>query len=186
MPQHWGLVNPEPRRQSHPAARLRRGHIGRCRSFRAERAGPFVKGPPNQNPWAHAPPPSALTLAHPYDATTLPSDSVSQPRLANIKIRSAPEWPFPRGLASEHWGFATPEPLRQTHSTTTPPPGHIGAPPNIQGGRTGRALRAQSNIRKSHAINPLGPCSPSPEPSPQPAPPLAAQPLARACRPPGC
>ena len=130
---------------------------------------------PAPSPW---PTPTMPLRCHRIQSASLLS--------ANLKIRSAPEWPFPRGLASEHWGFATPEPLRQTHSTTTPPPGHIGAPPIIQGGRTGRALRARSNIRKSRAINPLGPCSPSPEPSPQPAPPLAAHPLARACRPPGC
>ena len=88
---------------------------------------------------------------------------------------------FPRVLASEHWGFATPEPQCQTHPTASPPPRHIGAPPIIQGVRTGRAHRAQGDIQRSHVINPLGPSSPTQRLHLRPAPPLAAQPLAWAC-----
>ena len=90
--------------------------------------------------------PSPLTLSHP-SARPQPSAGA-----------------FSRVLASEHWGFGTPKPQCQTHPTASPPPGHIRAPPIIQGGRTGRAHRARGDIQRSRAINPLGPSSPTQRP----------------------
>ena len=59
------------------------------------------------------------------------------------------------------------------------PHGPLGALPLIQGGRTGRALRAPANLRRLPALKRLGSCSGSPAPSPRGNPPRVAQPLLR-------
>ena len=58
----------------------------------------------------------------------------------------------------------------------------VGAPPVIQGGRTGRALRVPGELRRPRAPKHLGPRSISPAPSPPPHPPLATPPVDPACR----
>ena len=45
---------------------------------------------------------------------------------ANPNPKSAPEGPFPRGLARQRWVLGTPEPQRQTHTAARPPHGPNG------------------------------------------------------------
>ena len=59
---------------------------------------------------------------------------------ANPKPRLAPKVPFPRGLVPQRWGLRTPEHQGQTYPAARPPPGPIGAPLLIQGGRMGKDL----------------------------------------------
>ena len=74
----------------------------------------------------------------------------------------------PKGPGNATWGLGTPEPQHRTQHATPPPPWLLGAQLVIQGRRTGRALRAPSDIRRPLAPKRLGPCSSSPAPSPRP------------------
>lgn len=183
-PQHWILGTPESQCQTHTATRPPPGPKGRRHSFRSgEPAGPSepqatFESPPCQNSWAHAPPPLCPHLGPPI---CLPHSHGLQPASLlgpNPNPRLAPKWPFPRGLAPQCWGLRTPEPQCQTHAATRSTPGPIGALPLIQGGRTGRALQAPSDLRRPPMPKPLVPCFPSPALSPRPANPLAPQPWA--------
>ena len=87
---------------------------------------------------------------------------------ATHNSRWAPKGPLRRGLEPQCLGLGTPEPQRRTHRVTAPPPGPLGAPPVIQGGRTGRALQSPGDLRRQPAPKCLGPRSRSPTPSPRP------------------
>ena len=149
--QCWGLGTNEPQPQNHTPTRPPPGPteaspiIQGGRMGRALRATSSLEGPPCQNPWAHAPLPQ-----HPHLGPSLCSPDSRQfgPASllgANPNLRSAPEGPFPRGLAPQLW-------VLWTLSTSTrltsarPPPRPIGAPRLIQGGRTGRVLRAPGDL----------------------------------------
>ena len=123
----------------------RAGHSEHLATFEA---------PPRQNHWAQAPPPQrphrGLPLRSPHSLWLCSADLLG----AKPNPRLAPEWPFPRGMAPHRWGLGTTGPQSQTHTASWPPPGPIGAPPLIQGGRTGMALRALGDIRVCMRQNP--------------------------------
>ena len=77
--------------------------------------------------------------------------------VGNNKASSAPEGPLSRGLAPPHRELGTPEPQCWTHPVPPPPPEPLGALRIIQGRRTGRALRAPGDIRRSPEPKRLGP-----------------------------
>ena len=126
-----------------------------------------------------SPRPAPPLAAEPVDVACPPLGATRNPRLA-------PEGPLRRGLAPQYLGLGTPEPQRRTHGVAPPPPGPLGTPSVIQGGITGRSLRAPGDLRWPPAPNRLGPCSRLPAPSPRSAPLLAAQQVDRDCQPPGC
>ena len=123
----------------------RAGHSEHLATFEA---------PPRQNHWAQAPPPQlphrGLPLHSPHSLQLCSAGLLG----AKPNPRLAPEWPFPRGMVPHCWGLGTTEPQGQTHTAAWPPPGPIGAPPLIQGGRMGMALHAMGDIRVCMRQNP--------------------------------
>ena len=185
----WGLPNPSAR------PTLLHCHLPVAlvchRSFRAgEQAGPSeppatFEGPPRQNDWAHdharQRPHLGPPLCSPHSWRIGPARLLG----ANPKPRLVPEYSFRRSLAPQRRGMETPESQHRSHPAAPLPPGPLGLPPVIHGGRPGRALQAPSDLRRPPMPKRLGPCSRSPAPSPRPTCPLTAQLADRAYRPPG-
>ena len=153
------------------------------------------QGPPSPRRPSKAPHPkcfspcSRSSVLSPRPAPPLAAelaDEACPPPGATHKPRLAPEGPLRRGLARQCLGLGTPEPQRWTHRLAPPPPGPLGVPSVIQGGRMGRSLRAPGDFRRPPAPKRLGPCSCSPAPSSRFTPLLAAEPVDWDCRPPGC
>ena len=141
-----GIGDPCAPSQTQTASRLPAGPIRRHRSNRpgkwAGASEPQVtfEDPLCQNPWAHAPtsqcPHISLPLCWPHNHQLRAVGLLG----TNPKPRLAPKVPFPRGLVPQRWGLRTPEHQGQTYPAARPPPGPIGAPLLIQGGRMGKDL----------------------------------------------
>ena len=184
LPQRQGLGTPEPQHRTHPAAPLAHELLGvppfiqGGRTGKAHHAHGDFQRPPAPKRWGSRsglPARSPGPVLHSAHSRRFGPASLLG---ANPDPRLAPERPLPRGLAPQCQGLGTPEPQRGTHPAAPPPPKPLGAPPVIQGGRKGRALRAAPDLRpsKAPAQTSLGYCSGSPAPSPQPNTPGAAQP----------
>ena len=115
------------------------------RTGRALPAPVTFEGPQRQNAGAHSPA-RQLPDLRPRLRSPQTADRACQPPGANFYLRSAPEGPLPRGLETQRRALGTPEPQRQIHPAASPPLRPLGAPPVIQGGRRGRALRAPSDV----------------------------------------
>ena len=154
LPQRQGLGTPEPQHQTHPAAPLAHEPLGvppfiqGGRTGNAHHAHGDFQRPPAPKRWG---PRSGLPARSPGPVLHLAHSRRFGPASllgANPDPRLAPERPLPRGLAPQCQGLGTPEPQRGTHPAAPPPPKPLGAPPVIQGGRKGRALRAAPDLRR--------------------------------------
>ena len=87
----------------------------------------------------------ALTSACPSARCTDGGSELPASRGLTLTLGWPPESPSQEaGLATQ--GLGTPEPELQTQLAAPPPPGPLGAPPVIQGGRTGRSLQAPGDF----------------------------------------
>ena len=146
-----------------------------------ERAGPSgppptFEGAPNEKAWAQA-----HVHQHPHLGPTRRSTHrwfIGPAGLlgANPNHRSAPLGPFPRGLASQRWGWGHRAQVPDSPCCPSATRAARGPPVN-QGRRMVRALRASADVHRPPALKRLGSCSGSPAPSPRPNPPCVAQPL---------
>ena len=128
--------------------------------------------------------PSALTSARPSAPCTEGGSGL--PVLCGLTLTLG--WPSrvpPKDSGAYMPGIWDPKPQNHTHAAATPPPGPLGAPPLIQGGRTDRALEKPATFEASRAKM-QGPTLPLTSAFTSARPPLAAQPEVWACRPPGC
>ena len=151
---------------------------------RALCAPSIFQGPPRQNPWAHTPPPQPLHLDPHIHSKHSPRIRSASLLGAKPKIRSAPDFPFPRGLALEHEICYTRAPVPDSHYHQPATSAHRGTADH-SGGEKGQGPPSPGRHSMVQCGKSLGPTLPPPAPSPWPATPLAYQPLARACRPPG-
>ena len=161
-PQRQGLGTPKPQHLIHPATPLP------CRPLRAQ---PVIQGgntgtalqdpgtfdgPPGQNAAAHAPARQCPHLGPPL--CSLHSQQIRPAGIlgANTNPRLTPKGPFLRGLVPPTPGIGKSEPQRWTIPAAPPPPRPLGAPPVIQGGRKGRALRTPVTFKgpRSKALGP--------------------------------
>ena len=123
-----------------------------------EQAGPSelpvtFKGHPLQNAWAHAPAHKSPHLGPPLRSLHSRRIGPASHLGANPNPRLAPKGPLPRGLGPPRWRLGTLEHQCRTYPAAPPPPGLLGAPPVIQVGRMGWALRVPGDIRRTPRQN---------------------------------